>query len=427
MRTATLVLLLATAMFVMSCDESDIIQPPVPPSDFIGQTRPLTPQQEVLLDGVYEVVEGKDAMGDTVVVTRSGSKVTIYTGVKSGYIVLQMGELDSVIMFTGYWKYQQSNETGLAQGYMKREEGGAWVTSGGSLPAPEQRLMRLFLGSGSDLPSEKFAIRYARDFSENAKRDLDEFLIIGHRCGGRMSDGIPHSENTIEFALVAEELGVNALEVDIRKSKDGVLYLYHDATINPRLIRKNTLIGATEDYTWDVLKSEVTLLHGEKMPTMEDFLNAVIDKTKVKFVYLDTKTTDDGIIADMIPIQKRAMERAAAAGRQIDIYIGIPNESLLEEFKAIPGYEDVPKLVETSYQDALDLNANMWSPRWSDGTQTSSVANFKNSAPGRRAITWTIDMPVYINEYLSIPRDQRFNGFLTNYPMTVKYHILMQP
>jgi glycerophosphoryl diester phosphodiesterase len=417
------------AIMLSACDESDIIQPPVPPTDFIGQTRPLTSAQQELLDGVYAVTEGADLLGDSVVVTRSGSKVTIYTGVKGGHIILQMGELDSVIMFTGYWKYQQSNETGLAQGYMKREEGGAWVTSAGMIPAPTTRLFRLFLGAGSDLPSKKFSIRFARDFSENAKRDQKDFLIIGHRGGGRMSDGVPHSENTIELAMVAEELGANAIEVDVRKSADGVVYLYHDATINPRLVRKNTLVGATEDYTWNVLRSEITLTHGEKIPKLGDFLRAVVDRTKAVFVYLDTKTSGDGILKDMADTVKLVNEYAASVGRsELKIYLGIPNTELLDELKELrtkPGYENVESLIETSYDDAVNNGATVWSPRWSDGTQQSSVNAF-TSVPGKVAVTWTINMPVYIQEYLAVPRANRFTGFLTDYPMIVKYYILMQ-
>jgi glycerophosphoryl diester phosphodiesterase len=242
-----------------------------------------------------------------------------------------------------------------------------------------------------------------------------------------MSDGIPHSENTIEFALRAEELGVNALEVDVRKSKDGVLFLYHDATINPRLVRKNTLVGATEDYTWKVLQSEITLLHGEKMPTLEAFLDAVIEKTKVTFVYLDTKTTGANIIADMIPIQKRALEKAAAMGRSdLKIYIGIPNQDLLDELKAAQKTAgDVPSLIETSPDDCVDpeVMGDVWSPRWSEGTQNAKVAELQ--ARGLTAVTWTLDVDSYIQQYLAVPSG-RFNGFLTNYPMLVKYHILKQ-
>ncbi len=411
------------AILLASCNDTSIVTPPTPPQDFISQTNPLPLTQAALLEGVYAVDQGADIFGDSVVVAVSGNRLSIYSEVKSGYVVFQVGNLDSVVLMVGYWKYQNSNETGLAQGYIKRDEGASWLLSNGTSTAPESRIIRMSIGNQSAAPSRPLLLRYARPFSEKAKADRESFFIIGHRCGGRMSDGIPHSENTIELALRAEEFGCNALEVDVRKSKDGVLYLYHDATINPRLIRKNTLVGATENYTWPVLQSEVTLLHGEKMPKLEDFLDAVIEKTTARFVYLDTKTTGDGIIADMVPIQQRALQKAAALGRNIKIYIGIPNTDLLEELKAIPNFQSIPSLIETSPDDCEAVNGAVWSPRWSDGTQNAAVSRLQ--AQGRIAVTWTIDVPTYMKEYLSQPTG-RFNGFLTNYPMLVNYYILKQ-
>ncbi|MCX6139943.1 MAG: glycerophosphodiester phosphodiesterase family protein [Candidatus Kapabacteria bacterium] len=412
------------AAVTFGCDQSGIIRPPTVPQDLIGQTRPLTQSQQSLIDGVYAVDEGSGMFGDSVAIRRSGNKITVYTGKKSGHMIFQVGNLDSVIMFVGYWKYQNSNETGLVQAYMKREEGGSYIMSTGTEPAPAQRLIRLFLGEGTNLPSEALKLRYVRPFSQKAIDDVNNFILIGHRCGGRMSDGIPHSENTIEMAMASEELGCNGIEVDIRKSKDGVLYLYHDNTINPRLVRKNTLVGATEDYTWPVLSSEVTLIWGEKMPTLEAFLDAVITKTEVVFVYLDTKTVGDGIIADMIPIQQAALAKAQSLGRNIKIYIGIPNADLLDELKQIPNYKDQQTLIETSPDDCIDVNGKVWSPRWSDGTQNENITRLKGL--GKTCICWTVDVPQYIDNYLFQPEPGRFNGFLSNYAMYAKFKLLMQ-
>ncbi|MBK6292645.1 MAG: hypothetical protein IPH85_07330 [Ignavibacteria bacterium] len=411
------------ALLAFGCDESGIIKPPDVPQDFISQTRPLTEEQEHLMDGVYAVDTGNEMFGDSVAIRRSGDKITIYTGKKSGFMVLQVGNLDSVILMVGYWKYQNSNETGLVQGYIEREEGGAWIMNNGVGERPAKIEIRASLGEGTSAPTVPLRFHYVRPFSAKAIADLDNFILIGHRCGGRMSDGIRHSENTIEMVRESEEIGCNGVEVDIRKSKDGVLFLYHDGSINPRLVRKNTLVGATEDYTWPVLSSEITLIHGEKMPTLEAFLDAVIDQTKVVFVYLDTKSVGKGIIADMIPIVKKAQDRADAIGRNVKIYIGIPNTDLLDELKAIPNYQDLPTLIETSPDDCEAVNGKVWSPRWSDGTQNETVA--KMQSQGRRVVTWTVDPPQYIREYL-FQTSGRFNGFLSNYAMYARFNLLMQ-
>ncbi|MCK7517484.1 MAG: hypothetical protein MZV64_07050 [Ignavibacteriales bacterium] len=75
-----------------------------------------------LMEGVYEVVEGKDLLGDQVVVKWTRDRLSIFSGKNGGYLILESGSLDSVVFLSGYWRYSTSSETGVATFYIPSRE-----------------------------------------------------------------------------------------------------------------------------------------------------------------------------------------------------------------------------------------------------------------------------------------------------------------
>ncbi len=71
------------------------------------------------------------------------------------------------------------------------------------------------------------------------------FQILAHRGASAY-----YPENTLPSFYRGLELGGNGLETDLQKSKDGVIYLFHDDTMG----RTSTVKGKTSDYTWEELK-----------------------------------------------------------------------------------------------------------------------------------------------------------------------------
>jgi glycerophosphoryl diester phosphodiesterase len=63
------------------------------------------------------------------------------------------------------------------------------------------------------------------------------------------------------------------------------------------------------------------------------------------------------------------------------------------------------------------LNAKVWGPRWTLGTQNDLVRQMQ--AEGRKVICWTIDVPAFIRQYIN---EGEFDGLLTNYPSLVTYY-----
>ncbi|MEZ0611821.1 glycerophosphodiester phosphodiesterase family protein [Fibrella sp. WM1] len=92
-----------------------------------------------------------------------------------------------------------------------------------------------------------------------------QVLVVAHRGDWR---GAP--ENSLMCIEKAIQMGVDIVEIDLKKTKDGVLILMHDATID----RTTSGHGKPEEYTWDEIQ-KLTLKneHGgptrQRIPTFE--------------------------------------------------------------------------------------------------------------------------------------------------------------
>lgn len=270
-------------------------------------------------------------------------------------------------------------------------------------------MVHLF-GDGENVPEKKVVFRYDRPL-----HNRNNFQILAHRGGGRTSDLIDVSENSVELIKKSAQFGSTGVEIDVRLTSDGVPILYHDNTINIRLIQFNGMVGPIENYSYAQLSGLARLIHGEKIPTLREALDAVVYNTRLEFVWLDTKYAGDmQILRD---IQSEYLQKAAAAGRTLDILIGLPTDDQLNGLLALPDYTTIPSLCELTLEDVRMVNAKVWAPRWTMGTQNSEVAQMH--AEGRRVFTWTMDVPVYIDDFIN---QGDFDGILSNYPSIVAYH-----
>jgi glycerophosphoryl diester phosphodiesterase len=400
-------------VFLFGCSKDTVVPVPSPGSAFINETNPLHKQSKLIMEGVYRVTTGSEKFGEYVVLkwNRSGVLFTCNNGL---HFIMQAGSLDSVIFVQGYWRDGYSDATGLCNMYISKYEGGTAIMTGDE---PGNIILRGAYGKESGLPDQTLTLEFIRPFSAKVKNS--KFNILGHRSGGRNSDRLPVSENSLAMVRFTEKLGTTGIEVDPRLSSDGVVFIYHDADINTRLTQKGPLAGDVSAYTWKQLSSFVTLIHGEKIPSLEELLTFTIDSTELSFVYLDMKSAE--AVPVVIPIQKRAMQRAAEKGRVVTIVLGIPNTDVLDALMAYPDYQNVPSLCELTVEDVRMVNSKVWAPRWTLGTQNDLVQQMHNE--GRLAVCWTIDSPNWIKNYLETGS---FDGLLTNFPYVVAYYHYIQ-
>jgi glycerophosphoryl diester phosphodiesterase len=169
------------------------------------------------------------------------------------------------------------------------------------------------------------------------------------------------------------------------------------------------------------LSSFVRLIHGEKIPSLQEVLTYVVDNTSLRFVYLDMKSA--AAVPLVIPLQLAALKRARDNGRKdsLMIVMGIPTTDVMDALKAYPDYQHVPSLCELTVDDARQVNSKVWAPRWTLGTQNDLVQQMHNEH--RLAVCWTIDTPGWIQNYIE---NGLFDGLLTNYPYVEAYYHYIQ-
>jgi glycerophosphoryl diester phosphodiesterase len=406
--------LIGLLFFLCSCNKDTNV--PIPsqgPVSILTNTNPLQPSSRLLLEGIYRVTSGADKFGDYIVV--KSTRTTIMFANNNGkHFIMDIGHLDSVVFMQGYWRDGYSDATGLCTMIISKTEGGTTIVTGNGA---QKIILRGAYSNGSGLPDQTLTMEYIRPFSDKVKNS--NFYILAHRSGGRNSDRLPVSENSLAMVKYTEKLGTTGIEVDPRISSDGVAFVYHDPDINTRLTQKGPLAGDVAAYTWFELSTFVRLIHGEKIPSVKELLTFVVDSTSLRFVYLDMK--DAAAVPVVIPLLQTATQRAKDKGRDVLIVMGIPTTDVLNALLAYPDYKNVPTLCELTVDDVRQANSKVWAPRWTLGTQNDLVQQMHNE--GRIAVCWTIDSPFWIENFI---KSGSFDGLLTNFPYVEAYYHYIQ-
>jgi glycerophosphoryl diester phosphodiesterase len=396
-------------LFIFSCTTDNPVIAPDLPKLLSGITS-IPEVSTPFMEGVYEVVKGQQRFGETIVVKWYGRKLSLLS--KNCYaVLLNTGLKDSTIVMQGFWRAPTSDGTGITNFFIAKSEGARNILK--STPTTSIT-MRGEFGFGNSPPNAEVEFKYLRPFSAAVK--AKDFFIIAHRGGGRTSDRLPVSENSIPMVGYAEYLGSNAIEVDIRLTKDKIPILYHDEDINIRLTTKGPLNGPISNFTMDQLSTFVRLIRGEKIPKLDDVLDYVVDSTRLEFVWLDMKESTEALNL-VIPIQDRILKKAQSKGRKLSLLVGVPTQDVLNGLKDISNFQSIPSLCEISPETARELNSKAWAPRWTLGTQNDLVAQVQTE--GRKVFCWTIDSPDYIRTFIE---EGIFDGLLSNYPSTVAYY-----
>ena len=380
----------------------------------ITDGKPLINKAKTKLEGIYKVIKGNEVFGDTLILKWNNQHNLSIFGDSNGLYAVTKGiQKDSSLYIYGYWRYALNSETGGINLQLNPSEGSNSILSENQPRISNLRIMGKY-GLGNNPATETLEIIYVRPFSEKVLKD--DFRILAHRSGGRTSDLLAISENTLEMIGVTERFGSTGIEIDVRLTKDNIPILYHDEDINIRLTKKSPLNGPIVNYSFDEISRFIRLVNGEKIPTLEDALMKVVDSTNLKVVWLDMKSVNNAMVK-VIPIQQRMMERARQKNRQLTIYIGIPEVEVLAYFKTYPNYQNIKSLCELSVEDVHTINAQVWAPRWTLGLLIPEVDAMH--AQNRKVFCWTLDNESFIKKYI----DQgNFDGILTNYPTIVSYH-----
>src|SRR5690349_13875950 len=99
--------------------------------------------------------------------------------------------------------------------------------------------------------------------------DPRQFVLCGHR--GNMAEA---AENTLASFASAERVRVAEIELDVKLTRDGVLVVIHDRTVERTAAAPTPFLRTpVEELTFAELRT-VELGDGERVPTFEEVLDA---------------------------------------------------------------------------------------------------------------------------------------------------------
>lgn len=174
---------------------------------------------------------------------------------------------------------------------------------------------------------------------------IQSIEIVSHRGANRQAP-----ENTFASARKAIEAGAAYVEVDVRRSKDGVYYVFHDGTLD-RTTNGTGLFAETLSFDIDTLDAGSWFGLGfkdEKVPRLYDFLQWIKGKAGV---YIDYKDLEINEILAMIH----------ETGMENDCFFWFSNSEKAIEFRKLA--PNLPLKVNASSIKSLDSIVNTFNPQ----------------------------------------------------------------
>lgn len=218
------------------------------------------------------------------------------------------------------------------------------------------------------------------------------FLKVGHR-GARAYE----TENTIDSFRKAIELGANAIELDVRMTKDKILVLCHDDNLK-RVFGVDIRIGEA------TLKELKTLTEG-KITTLDEALGFIDKKVEKILIELKEPGCEKKVINEII--KQKLLERA--------VIISFHEETLLKVRELNRDIET--GLIYARHKNpiatALSLKAQYLIPLYRFiHTKNVEDAHKKNL----KVIVWTINTKEEAEKYVS----KGVDGIATDRPEILK-------
>ena len=112
-------------------------------------------------------------------------------------------------------------------------------------------------------PSNRAALIHERLTAANLYRD--HVMVVAHRAGWKKDGIVLRAENSFAAIDHAVSTGVEMVELDVRRSKDGTLVIMHDETLD----RTTSCHGKVVEFTLAELRACRLLVEGDHRPTDE--------------------------------------------------------------------------------------------------------------------------------------------------------------
>jgi glycerophosphoryl diester phosphodiesterase len=394
-------------MIFFSCSKNGITLPPNNPDSNLVNTKFISDTVMKNMEGIYSLSDGSGSLGSQFVCKVSKHKVSFFSDQSGIFFILGYGlnPTDSSIQFSGFWRYSETATQGIINFSVAKIDGASDLLLNGIAGNLQLK--------GNFNSNQSISLQYKRPFSAYVLSH--EFSIFAHH-GVQTTANPPYAQNSLNGALHDEDYGVNGLEFDVRLTKDNVPICMHDAAFDIRLTEKGPLYGDFNQYSFAFLEAYVRLVDGQKVPSVAEILDAFVDSTNMKYMWLDIKGDPD-VFKYLEPIVRSAYARAQTKNRNVVIIADLPSTDVIDEYKKQPSYgADLPCMCELSLQDAIDNNCKYFGPRFSLGLLLDDVN--KGHGLGIKSYSWTINDKNTIQDYL---KNGKFDGFISDYPAYVVY------
>ncbi|MDH5440402.1 MAG: glycerophosphodiester phosphodiesterase family protein [Candidatus Bathyarchaeota archaeon] len=203
-------------------------------------------------------------------------------------------------------------------------------------------------------------------------------LKIGHR-GAKAYE----PENTLRSFTKAIELGVDAVELDARRTREGEVVVIHDAKVDKTTNGK----GSVSDLTLNEIKQLVTD-KGERIPTLDEALDFLDKKVKI---LIELKETG---------LEEKVLGLIHEKGLEKNVIIVSFQEEALRKVRELDDEVDTGLIYvrhRNPIKAALDLGAKYLLSLYRF-THTANVN--KAHENGLKMIVWTINKQEEVLEYV---------------------------
>jgi glycerophosphoryl diester phosphodiesterase len=383
----------------------------------LRQGQALTRDQLYGFEGLFTVNDGTDLFGDDLSLRTSPGTVSLLTDKDAGFAVLGAACLpDQRVVIEGYWQYPTRIKAGLVRLFVDPPEAAATLCAGGTLtPSPELQLTGYY-GRDDNFPNIPLSLGWAHDLKPWRGR----FFTVAHHGACEATDHCGVANNSIETARLAERTGSNALEIDVRTTRDGIPVLFHDPGLSSALVRGLFCNGSIADLSLAELRANCSLAYGEVLPTVEEMMDVVINETELEAVYLDMKVPEGVLpVARLVSkiltdLEERNSNADPSDDRTIAMVVAITTDevrSAWHEAKSTLEAEGlrVPScLLEYDPNLVLSEGCVAWGPTWTAGLRISDVQRLR--AAGVATVFWTINQSDFIDDFLKRAQP---NGIIT--------------
>lgn len=404
MRFLFIIFTVVLLMLSLSCTEFEgIVYPDFNSSEYLKDATYINDSLFKNIDGLYKIESERVPFGTQAVIKTYQNHISIFCEANTFYVILKSGKIDNKVRNYGYYRKAVDLISNEIYGEFDLID-----LLNNSLDSNKTFSFSLDVTTNN---SDKASVKFTKIKSINFSSD---FKIIAHRGGGRNSDYLPYSENSIELMKFSPLLGANSIEIDVQSSKDRIPFIYHDSFFSTRLIDGEFLIGPTENFSLKQIKTFGKFKKGENIPTLEEALDAVVKETELEMVWVDCKSKL--IVNETADLVKKYQKIADEMNRKIQICIGIPTEEVYEIFKKRADFNEIKSICELSFDKVLEIDSKAFGPSWTVGLLKKESEELRKI--GKYLYAWTLDEDSFIEKYL---KSELYDGFVTNYPSLVFY------